>query len=109
MATDPRMFFRDVKPYAVPDSLQSLRGPSGGMVELRHAVSWAPGGGLVDLDEPGGIGFAYRAVLSEGTVEDQVDVLHPRRLREVWRDLLLPVRVRELWEERFPELREEIA
>jgi hypothetical protein len=31
-----------------------------------HTVLWAPGGGRVDLDEPGGTALAYQAVLVEG-------------------------------------------
>lgn len=105
MTNEARVYFRDVKPYEVPRSLDELRGPVGGVVELRHSVLWAPGDGCVDLDEPGGVGIAYRAVLSEGTVADQTAVLNRARLIEVWDELLLPRRVRELWEERFPELR----
>ena len=68
-------------------------------------MRWAPGGGRVDLDAEGGIGLAYRAVLTEGSVADQVSVMNRARLMSVWPELLLPRRVRELWEVRFPELR----
>jgi hypothetical protein len=102
---EERVYFRDVKPYAVVDSLDQLQGPVGGVVKLSHTVLWAPGGGGVDLDEPGGVGLAYRAVLAEGSIEDLVQVLNRDRLVVVWRDLMLPRRVRELWETRFPELR----
>lgn len=99
-----RVFFRDVKPYAIVDDLDQLRGPAGGVVELPHSVLWAPGGPYVDLDEPGGRGLAYRAVLAEGTVEDLVRVLNRDQLIAMWPELLLPRRVREMWETRFPEL-----
>ena len=104
-----RIYFRDVKPYEAPDSLDQLQGPAGGVIELSHSVLWAPGGGLVDLDEPGGVGLAYRAVLAEGTVEDQVAVLNRDCLVAVWTDLMLPRRVRDLWEGRFAELRRAAA
>ncbi len=100
-----RVFFRDVKPYAIVDDLDQLRGPAGGVVELSHSVLWAPGGPYVDLDEPGGRGLAYRAVLAEGTVEDLVRILHRDQLIAVWPELLLPRRVRAMWEARFAELR----
>ncbi|MFP5347528.1 MAG: transcriptional regulator [Actinomycetes bacterium] len=103
--TEGRVYFRDVKPYEVVDSLDQLRGPSGGVVELSHSVLWAPGGGRVDLDEPGGVGLAYRAVLAEGSIDDLVHVLNRDRLIEVWPELMLPRRVRDMWESRFPELR----
>jgi hypothetical protein len=103
--SEGRVYFRDVKPYAVVDHLDQLHGPAGGVVELSHSVLWAPGGGRVDLDQPGGVGLAYRAVLAEGAVEDLVHVLNPDRLIEAWPELMLPRRVREMWESRFPELR----
>lgn len=104
-----RIYFRDVKPYEAPDSLDELRGPASGVVELSHSVLWAPGGGRVDLDEPGGTAMAYQAVLAEGAVADQVTVLNRNRLVAVWAELMLPRRVRELWEGRFPELRSAAA
>lgn len=99
-----RVFFRDVKPYAIVDDLDQLRGPAGGVVELSHSVLWEPGGPYVDLDEPGGRGLAYRAVLAEGTVEDLVQILNRDQLIAAWPELLLPRRVRAMWESRFPEL-----
>ena len=99
-----RVHFRDVKPYAVVDSLDLLRGPAGGTVELSHSVLWAPGGDRVDLDEPGGTSMAYQAVLAEGKVEDLVHVLNRSRLITAWPQLMLPQRLRRLWEARFPEL-----
>lgn len=103
-STEDRVFFRDVKPYEAPASLDELGGPASGVVDLPHSVLWAPGGGSIDLDQPGGVGLAYRAVLAEGTVADQVRILNRSLLLRVWPDLLLPSRVRELWEGRFPEL-----
>jgi hypothetical protein len=104
VAVGRRVFFRDVKLYEVPESLDDLRGPAGGVVELSHSVLWAPGGGGVDLDEPGGTAMAYQGVLAEGTVEDQVSILNRDRLIAVWPDLMLPLRVRQMWEGQFPEL-----
>lgn len=106
---ESRVFFRDLKPYEAPESLDDLRGPECGVVELSHSVFWAPGGGRIDLDEPGGTAMAYQALLAEGTVADQVAVLNRERLIAVWSDLMLPRRVRELWEGRFEELRHATA
>ena len=100
-----RVFFRDVKPYALPERLQDLQGPAHGVVELPHSVLWAPGGGRICLDDDGGVGLAYRALLAEGTVEDQIALVNRERLIAAWPDLLLPRRVRSLWEARFPELK----
>lgn len=99
------MFVRDVKPYAVPASLNDLAGPATGELVLPHSVMWAPGDGLVDLDVPGGASLAYRALLSEGSLEDILRLVNADRLRAAWGDLLLPRRVRSLWEAAFLELR----
>lgn len=103
-APQRRVFFRDVKPYEVPERLDALKGPISGVVHLPHTALWAPGGGRVDLDAEGGVGLAYRVMLSEGTAAEQAVVVNRDRLVEVWSDLLLPQRVRDLWEARFPEL-----
>lgn len=60
-------------------------------------------------DDPGGIELAYRAVLAEGTVTDQVVILNRDRLVAVWAELMLPRRARGLWEGPFPELRRAAA
>ena len=99
-----RVFFREVKPFAVVERLEQLQGPDGGLVGLPHSVLWAPGGDQVDLDEPGGTALAYQSTLAEGRVEDLERVLNRRRLIRVWSQLMLPHRLRVLWESRFPEL-----
>ena len=104
-SADARVYVRDVKPYAVPASLDDLVGPATGELILPHSVMWAPGDGRVDLDVPGGASLAYRALLSEGSLEDIHGLVNKVRLRAVWGDLLLPRRVRSLWEAAFPELR----
>lgn len=100
-----RVYFRDIKPYEMPARLDDLSGPAGGVIELPHSVLWAPGGSCVDLDVPGGTMMAYQAVIGEGTVADQIRVLHRGRLMQVWVELMLPRRARALWEAQFPELR----
>lgn len=101
---EERVFFRDVKPYYAPQSLDELEGPDGGVIVLDHDVLWAPGDGSVDLDRPGGTTMAYQALLAEGMPHQQVRGLNRARLIQVWPELALPVRVRTLWEDRFPEL-----
>ena len=106
---DRRVFFRDIKPYEGP----GVAGPAararkrGGRAVALGVLG--AGGGRIDLDEPGGIGLAYRAVLAEGTADDQIAVLSRERLLAVWPDLMLPARVRTLWEDKFPELRRTAA
>ena len=47
-----RVFFRDLKPYAIVESLDQLRGPTEGAVSLSRSVLWAPGDGHIDLSRP---------------------------------------------------------
>jgi hypothetical protein len=100
---DTRVFYRDIKPYDVPDQLEQLHGPRSGRMELPRNVYWGPEA-VVDLDTVGGVMKAYQAALREGRVIDQVELLNRDLLIEVWGDLMLPSRLRELWESRFPEL-----
>lgn len=101
-----RVRFRDIKPYYAPDSLADLHGPYSGKIKLRLAVLWAPGDGIVDIDDEGGLCLAYQALLAEGLVKDQAEGLNARRLKEEWPNLRMDRRVRQLWEGRFPELRQ---
>lgn len=103
-----RVFFRDHKPYFAPTSLDELRGPVGGVLELPHHVHWGPQRN-VDLDSQGGVLKSYEAALQEGSVDDQAAIINRDRLLSVWEDLALPDRVRMLWEERFPQLLERMS
>ncbi len=100
---EQRVFFRDTKPYEVPASLDALRGPSGGAIELPHSVYWGPKR-IVSLDTRSGIRKAYQAVLREGTAADQMRFLNREILQREWAELTLPDRVRVMWETRFPAL-----
>jgi DNA invertase Pin-like site-specific DNA recombinase len=101
--SDPRVFFRDTKPYEAPASLDELHGPTGGALELPHSIYWGPERG-VNLDTPSGIRKAYQAVLREGTAGEQALILNRDVLQREWAELALPDRVRVMWESRFPEL-----
>ncbi|THG27310.1 transcriptional regulator [Bifidobacterium pseudolongum] len=99
-----RVRLRDIKPYFCPDRLEDLHGPYSGRVTLPHAVRWAPGGGVADLDTYGGTRMAYQALLAEGQLDDQQKYLNARKLVEIWPYLNMDRRVRNLWEGRFPQL-----
>lgn len=107
--SDDRVFLRDVKPYAVPESLDELQGPATGVVELPLSIYWAPGDHLADVGTADGAWKTYVAALSEGRLEDIIRLVNADRLRQVWGDLLLPRRVVAMWESRFPELNQERA
>ncbi|MEO8906882.1 MAG: recombinase family protein [Microbacteriaceae bacterium] len=99
-----RVFFRDTKPYEAPASLDELKGPARGVLELPHSVYWGPER-TVDLDTPAGIRKTYQSTLSEGTAQEQARLLNRDVLLREWGELVVPDRVRVLWESRFPELR----
>ncbi|MEZ0167045.1 hypothetical protein AB2L27_20015 [Kineococcus sp. LSe6-4] len=99
----PRIRYQDVVPYDVPPSLDLLTGPTGGHLELPHSVHWGPSR-VVDLDDPSELVWGYQAVVREGTVRQQQELLDAAALVRVWRDLILPVRCRALWEDAFPVL-----
>lgn len=99
-----RVRFRDIKPYAAPDSLDELRGPSSGVIRLPHHIRWAPGERSYDVGSFPDAQVVYQAVLAEGTVAEQRQLLNASRLIEIWPRLNLDQRVVELWEGRFPQL-----
>lgn len=109
MLAGERVFIGDVKPYAVPESLDELVGPAAGVVELPLSIYWAPGARRADVGTLGGAWKAYVAALSEGQLEDIVALVNADRLQQMWGELVLPRRVVALWESRFPELNQERA
>lgn len=98
-----RVLYRDIVPYDLPSSLGALRGPVSGPLELPVTVHWGPRR-VFDLDEPALLRAAYRAIVREGTPEQQEELLNADVLLAVWADLVLPARCRAVWEERFHEL-----
>lgn len=98
-----RVLYKDIVPYETPSSLSALRGPASGLLELPITVHWGPRR-VVDLDQPAQLRAAYRAIVREGTAEDQEALLNESLLRQVWPTLTLPDRCRQLWEQRFPDL-----
>ncbi len=101
--SDQRRRFGDAKVFAVPDSLDALRGPANGPVTLSEWVYWAPGDATFDVGTDLGVNMAYTAVLSEGELDDVCNVVNAGRLREIWSNLLLPTRCHARWLEAFPE------
>lgn len=97
--------FRDVKPYDAPTSLDELRGPYDGPIDLPHSVRWQADRFGVDVSNLGWCRMAYQALLAEGTADEQCRLMNRDRLIEVWPILNMDPRVRGLWESRFPRLR----
>jgi len=88
----------------VAASLDDLRGPAGGTVELPIWLFWHPNR-TFDLDDPAIRRWVYQIVLREASrPEDLTRYLNGETLRQLWPDLRLPKGVRRAWEERHPSL-----
>ncbi|SDR79500.1 hypothetical protein SAMN04488539_0376 [Corynebacterium timonense] len=100
-----RIRFADLKPYAVPDTFDSISGPATGTLALPHSIRWLPEPARrVPLGNAPLRREAYKEVLNEGNVEQQIALLNRDHLINDWPHLILPARVRALWENKFPEL-----
>jgi hypothetical protein len=94
------------RPYAVAGSLELLRGPVSGVVQLPAHLDWS-GHAEYDLDAPGRIIDLYRAVLVEAaSPQDLHAYLNAAVLRRLWAVLWLPGQLRRAWEQQFPVLAE---
>ena len=98
-----RVLYKDIVPYDTPSSLDALHGPATGILEVPITVHWGPRRRF-DLDEPRDVHAVYRAIVREGTTENQEELLNQDVLRRLWDELMLPERCRRTWEERFPDL-----
>lgn len=95
---------RYARPYALPDRLDELTGPTSGVVRLPGHLDWS-GNAVYDLDSPGRIVDLYRTVLMEAP--DRADLaryLDAGTLRRLWAMLWLPQALRAAWEARFADL-----
>jgi hypothetical protein len=85
-------------------SLDELRGPAGGVIELPNRLLWQPDR-HVDLDNPALLAWAYQVVLREAATVDELQTwLDGPTLVRLWPDLYLPRWVRQAWQQRHPEL-----
>ena len=99
-----RVRYADNRPYVVPESLDELTGPTGGLVELPVMLDWSPRRSY-DLADPRQLRLLYeRAIREAGSVADLRAYLNGTILREVWPDLFLPRQVLAVWYARFPDL-----
>jgi hypothetical protein len=94
----------ETRPYAVADSLEELRGPNEGILEVPHELAWS-GRRRFDLSEDYDRAAAYKIVLEEGREEHFRRYLNAGLLLRYWREILAARPVQALRESRFPELR----
>ena len=98
------MGYAAVRPYTVPDTLEELTGPTGGVVKLPGHLDWGPRR-LYNLDDFSDLRLLYMRVIRESMhVEDLRQFLNAQVLTRVWPQLVLPTRVRALWQDRFSSL-----
>lgn len=94
------------RPVAVPASLDDLRGPAHGVVELPVRLYWSAGSGRFDLADHDQAAALYDAVLDAAAgVDDITEYLNARLITRLWPVLSVGRVKREAWESRFPELR----
>lgn len=98
-----RVLYKDIVPYDTPTSLDALRGPATGVLDLPITVYWGPRQRF-DLQDPADVEAAYQAIVRDGTTVHQEALLHEGLLRRLWPELMLPDRCRRRWEDRFPDL-----
>jgi hypothetical protein len=96
--------YAEIRPYAVAESLDELRGPPHGALELPHELAWS-GRRSFDLDDDYDRAAAYKIILEEGREDHFRRYLNARLLLRYWQEILPARQVRVLWEGRFPELR----
>ncbi|MEF9907194.1 hypothetical protein [Streptomyces sp. P9-A2] len=89
----------------LPESLDELRGPTQGVVELPLHMAWS-GMTSYDLGKPRQRMGLYRAVLHEGLHDDLPRYLNQDLLLQLWPVLrtLIGRTVRTVWEDAFPQL-----
>jgi len=96
---------RRPRPVAVPESLDDLKGPSAGVVELPITLFWSRPDRTFDLDDRHQAIDMYLAVLDRGSVDELARYLNGELLVELWPDLRLTRAKRLPWQARFAQLR----
>lgn len=94
-----------LRPVVLPETLDDLRGPASGLVELPVRLYWSAGSRTFDLDNRHEAADMYEAVLDVASSRaDLVRYLNARLLIQVWPVLGMNRAKRAAWEERFPVL-----
>jgi hypothetical protein len=96
---------RHLRPVAVPDSLDDLKGPGSGVVELPITLFWSRPDRKFNLDDRYQAIDMYLSVLDRGNVDELASYLNGKLLVELWPDLHLTRAKRLPWQARFAELR----
>jgi hypothetical protein len=96
---------RRLRPVIMPASLDDLRGPASGVVELPVRLYWS-GSRQFDLTDPHQAADMCEAVIdTAATADDIARYLNADLLIRVWPVLGMSRTKRDAWESRFPVLR----
>ncbi|MFE7132868.1 hypothetical protein ACFVIM_18625 [Streptomyces sp. NPDC057638] len=90
--------------FAVVDDIDRLAGPASGTIRVPEALVREAVPPEVDLSNAGAVWELYRAVLADGTAEQQYALLNAGLLERLWGTGLAEGPVMGVWESRFPRL-----
>jgi hypothetical protein len=94
-----------LRPVVVAGSLEALRGPVEGLVELPQRLFWSGADRVFDLSDPDRLLEMYEVVFDAARTEtDLAEYINGEMLARVWPDVALAPRVRRAWEVVHPDL-----
>jgi hypothetical protein len=94
-----------LRPVVVAGSLETLRGPVEGLIELPQRLFWSGAERVFDLSDPDRLLEMYEVVFDTARTEtDLAEYINGETLARVWPDIALPPRVRRAWEAAHPDL-----
>ncbi|WP_257202737.1 hypothetical protein [Corynebacterium cystitidis] len=92
-------------PFFVPDSLDDLKGPATGTLEIPHSIIWArQENEVVNLSDEAHVRGVYREILGSARPNDVVSLVNKELLVRLW-PVTFDRLITRSWEEKFPELR----
>jgi hypothetical protein len=89
----------------VAGSLETLRGPVEGLIELPQRLFWSGAERVFDLSDSDRLIEMYEVVFDAARTEaDLAEYINAETLARVWPDVALAPRVRRAWEAAHPDL-----
>lgn len=102
-ATGSTPRYAELRPVILPTTLDTLRGPTQGLVTLPTRLDWTPKK-TYDLSRAADVNDLYRVVIREGVKADFAQYLNKDLLIKLWPTLQIDLRLVDQWEVAFPEL-----
>jgi hypothetical protein len=94
-----------LRPVVVAGSLETLRGPVEGLIELPQRLFWSGAERVFDLSDSDRLLEMYEVVFDAARTEaDLAEYINGETLARVWPDVALAPRVRRAWEAAHPDL-----